>query len=182
MLANGSRPAQQCGRTRQSGHMLTIWLKGLLSRQFGRILGNAAGVALAVSLLSLLGVFLVTSERTMTARSVAAVPVDWQIQLAPAADAQVISEVVRQTVNVQRLQPVGYGDAAGFSAHTGGTVQTTGPGKVLGLAPSYRTNFPGQIRPLLGASGGVLLTQQTAANLHATTGDMIAIERTGLRA
>ena len=80
----------------------------------------------------------------------------------------------------RKLQPVGYGDAAGFVAHTGGTVQTTGPGKVLGIDPAYGADFPGQIRRLIGASEGVLLAQQTAANLHATVGDSIAIERAGL--
>ena len=37
-----------------------------------------------------------------------------------------------------------------------------------------------RFRPLIGASEGVLLAQQTAANLHATVGDSIAIERAGL--
>ena len=116
----------------------------------------------------------------MTARSIAAVPVDWQIQLAPGADPQAVIEALAQATGYRKLQPVGYGDAAGFVAHTGGTVQTTGPGKVLGIDPSYLADFPGQIRPLIGAAEGVLLAQQTAANLHATVGDSIAIERAGL--
>ena len=160
--------------------MLAIWLEGLLRRRPGLILGQAAGVALAVALLALLGAFLVMSSRSMTARSIAAVPVDWQIQLAPGADPKAVSEALAQAAGYRKLQPVGYGDAAGFVAHTGATVQTTGPGKVLGIGPSYGADFPGQIRPLIGASEGVLLAQQTAANLHATVGDRIAIERAGL--
>jgi putative ABC transport system permease protein len=160
--------------------MLAIWLEGLLRRRPGLILGQAAGVALAVALLALLGAFLVMSSRSMTARSIAAVPVDWQIQLAPGADPKAVSEALAQAAGYRKLQLVGYGDAAGFVAHTGATVQTTGPGKVLGVGPSYSADFPGQIRPLIGASEGVLLAQQTAANLHATVGDRIAIERAGL--
>ena len=35
-------------------------------------------------------------------------------------------------------EAVGYADVSGFSAETGGTVQTTGTGKVLGISPQYR--------------------------------------------
>lgn len=39
--------------------------------------------------------------------------------------------------------------------------------------------FPGEIRPLVGAATGVLLTQQTAANLHAAVGDTVTVDVTG---
>ena len=39
-----------------------------------------------------------------------------------------------------------------------------------GCPPDYATAFPGEIRPLVGARDGVLLAQQTAANLGATVG------------
>jgi putative ABC transport system permease protein len=160
--------------------MLAIWLNGLLRRRLGLILSAAAGVALAVALLALLGAFLVASGRSMTARSIAAVPVDWQIQLAAGADPNLVIDALGQAAAYRKLEPVGYADASGFTAHTGGTVQTTGPGKVLGIARSYQIDFPDQIRPLIGAGEGVLLAQQTAANLHATVGDSVAIERAGL--
>ena len=160
--------------------MLAIWLNGFLRRRLDLILGSAAGVALAVALLALLGAFLVTSGRSMTARSIAAVPVDWQIQLATGADAKFVIDALGQATAYRKIEPVGYADTAGFTARTGGTVQTTGPGKVLGVDRSYRTDFPEQIRSLIGAGEGVLLAQQTAANLHATVGDSIAIERAGL--
>ncbi len=51
---------------------------------------------------------------------------------------------------------------------------------VLGLPPAYRSVFPGEIRTLTGADSGVLLAQQTAANLHAAPGDTITIGRAGL--
>src|SRR5262252_7656688 len=151
--------------------MLAIWLNGFLRRRPDLILGSAAGVALSVALLALLGAFLVASARSMTARSIAALPVDWQVQLAPGADPTLVIDALAEAAPYRKLQPVAYGDAAGFTAHTGGTVQTTGPGKVLGVDAAYRTDFPGQIRPLVGAPEGVLLAQQTAANLHAALGD-----------
>ena len=40
--------------------------------------------------------------------------------------------------------------------------------------------FPAEIRTLVGADTGVLLAQQTAANLHAAPGDTITIGRAGL--
>ena len=51
---------------------------------------------------------------------------------------------------------------------------------MLGLPPGYTAAFPGEIRFLLGARSGVLLAQQTAANLHATVGTMISVGRQGL--
>ena len=41
---------------------------------------------------------------------------------------------------------------------------------VLGLPDGYRTAFPGELRTLTGADEGVLLAQQTAANLHVAPG------------
>ena len=46
----------------------------------------------------------------------------------------------------------------------------------------YAAAFPGELRPLTGAAQGVLLAQQTAANLHAGPGDAISIGRAGLPA
>ena len=51
---------------------------------------------------------------------------------------------------------------------------------MLGLPPDYRSTFPGEIRTLVGADTGVLLAQQTAANLHAAPGDTVTIGRAGL--
>ena len=62
----------------------------------------------------------------------------------------------------------------------GGASQTTGPGIVLGLPADYGHTFPGSIRPVAGAPDGVLLPQQTAANLHAAPGSVVHIGRPGL--
>ena len=69
----------------------------------------------------------------------------------------------------------------GLVARTGGTVQRTGPGKVLGMSPSYPHDFPGSVRLLAGSAHGPLLAQQTAANLQARPGDRVSVGRAGLR-
>src|SRR5256885_11173037 len=67
-------------------HVLVLtWLGGLLRRRTGRIIGQSAGVALAVLLLAALGTFFTASRATMTTQAVRAVPLDWQVQGAPGA-------------------------------------------------------------------------------------------------
>jgi len=48
--------------------------------------------------------------------------------------------------------------------------KTTGPAAVLGLPADYRTVFPRRDPRPGGAATGVLVAQQTAANLHARPG------------
>ena len=50
-----------------------------------------------------------------------------------------------------------------------------------GLPPGYARTFPGSLRVLAGSGSGVLLAQQTAANLHARPGDTVAVGRAGGR-
>ncbi|MFE2426175.1 FtsX-like permease family protein [Streptomyces sp. NPDC059373] len=157
--------------------MLRIWLAGLLRRRGGRLLGTALGVAMAVALLAALGGFLGSTRATMTAQSVRGVSVDWQVQVATGADARSVLNTVRHTSGTRAALPVGYADTSGLSATTGGTSQATGPGKVLGIPAGYRSAFPGEIRVLAGRADGVLLAQQTAANLHAAPGDTVTIGR-----
>ncbi|MCL6527727.1 MAG: ABC transporter permease [Thermaceae bacterium] len=159
--------------------MTLVWLSGLVTRRPLRVWGTALGVALTVSFLACLGAFITSSTATMTRRAVEGVPVDWQVLLAPSANLGAVAAGV-QTAGTKALEWVGYADVAGFSTHTGGTVQATGAGKVLGISSTYTSSFPQEIRPLVGSAQGVLLAQQTAANLHATVGDTITISRLGL--
>ncbi len=158
----------------------TLWLKGLLQRRPGRLLGAMVGVALTVALLASIGAFTVSSAASMTQRAIASVPVDWQIQLSPSTNTQAVIAAVGQSASYTALQPVGYADVAGFTSETNGTVQTTGTGKVLGISSQYHQNFPAQLRLLIGKLDGVLVAQQTAANLQVTIGDLVTIQRVGL--
>jgi putative ABC transport system permease protein len=138
------------------------------------------GVAVAVALLGSLGAFFASSKAHMTREAAAGVVVDWQVQLAPGADPAAAGRVIAAAPGVVRSLPVGYADTTGLTASAGGTVQTTGAGKVLGLPPGYQAAFPGEIRGLLGSGAGVLLAQQTAANLHAAVGTIVSVGRQGL--
>ncbi|WP_189382577.1 FtsX-like permease family protein [Streptosporangium nondiastaticum] len=160
--------------------MIGIWLAGLLRRRGGRLLGVAAGVAMAVALLAALGGFLAATRATMTEQSVRGVTVDWQVQTVSGADPRAVLATVRNTPGTRAALPVGYAGTSGLTATAGGTSQATGPGVVLGLPAGYGSVFPGELRVLAGRGDGVLLAQQTAANLHAGPGDTVAIGRAGL--
>jgi putative ABC transport system permease protein len=160
--------------------MTLTWLAGLLRRRSGRLLVVAVGIALAVALIAALGAFLTSSKATMASRAVRSVAVDWQVQVQPGAESAVAAKVSR-AVGVKAAETVHFASTSGFRATTGGTTQTTGPGVVLGLSPTYRTTFPNEVRQLSGSKAGVLVAQQTAANLHVRPGDVVTIARSGTR-
>ncbi len=160
--------------------MIELWLKGLVGARSGRLIAAIAGLALTVGLIGALGAFIVASSESMARRAVAGVPVDWQVLVASGAYPPTLIDAIGKATPYKALQTVGYADTAGFSAVTGGTSQTTGPGKVLGLEANYREIFPGQIRLDVGSWDGVLIAAQTAANLHVAPGDTVTIQRIGV--
>ncbi len=160
--------------------MIASWFLGLIKERNGRLMGSAAGIAVTVAMLASLGAFLAQSTASMTRRAVTSVPVDWQVQLAPGTTVQSVAAAIHQAASVSTLHEVGYAEVDGFEARTGGTVQTTGKGKVLGIDASYTRDYPQQFRALIGSLEGVLVAQQTAANLHVTVGDSVTIHRPAL--
>jgi putative ABC transport system permease protein len=138
------------------------------------------GVGLTVAITASLGAFFAASRARMTELASKGIPVDWQVLLTPGTNVTHAEHVVTTSGGVETTGVVGYARASGFKARTGATVQTTGPGKVLGLPSGYASAFPGEIRDLVGATSGVLVAQQTAANLHAVPGTSILVERPGL--
>src|SRR5262249_26127455 len=146
-----------------------------------RLTGSVLGVAMTVALLGSLGVFFAASKAQMTKQAAAGVVVDWQGQLAPGADMGRAGRVIAAAPGGGGGPPVGHARTTGLTAAAGGSTQITGPGQVLGLPPGYSAAFPGEIRHLVGARSGVLLAQQTAANLHASIGTVVTIGRQGLR-
>jgi putative ABC transport system permease protein len=158
--------------------MVTLtWLRGLLAHRRTRLVSTALGVAVGVALLASIGTFLSASTSKMTARASAGVPVDWQVQATKGADTAKLLSQVRHFAGVTAATPVGIADTTGLQATTAGSTQQTGPGKVVGLPPGYAATFPGELRTLTGRGDGVLLAQQTAANLHAKPGDTVTIGR-----
>lgn len=160
--------------------MITSWFLGLIKERNGRLVGSAAGIAVTVAMLAALGAFLAQSTASMTQRAITDVPVDWQVLLVPGTTVQFVSAAIKQAAEVSSLHEVGYAEVDGFEAHTGGTVQTTGKGKVVGIDATYIHDYPKQFRALLGSLDGVLVAQQTAANLHVAVGDSVVIQRPAL--
>src|ERR1700730_3940437 len=159
--------------------MIRLWLKGIFTAHPGRLAAAVVGLALPVALLGSLGAFVVASSESMARRAVANLPVDWQALLLPGADPATVTDAIGKAARYEALQSVGYADTEGFSATAGGTSQTTGPGKVLGLEADYRQLFPGQIQLDLGSWDGVLIATQTAANLHFAPGETVTIHLVG---
>ncbi|MFF2476259.1 FtsX-like permease family protein [Streptomyces sp. NPDC058066] len=159
--------------------MIISWTGGLARHRTGRLVAAMAGIALAVALVAALGSFLTASKATMTQRAVRSVAVAWQVEVQPGADPNAVVSLVRKTPGTRAALRVGFARTTGFTARVQGSTQTTGPGMVLGLPAGYRALFPDAIRPLSGASTGVLLAQQTASNLHAAPGDTVGVQLPG---
>src|SRR5207302_766785 len=127
-----------------------------------------------------LGSFLAASKATMTTRSIDRVAVDWQVAAASGADRAAVLRTVDADPRVATALPVDLGTAAGLQHVAADTTSSTGAAQVLGLPPAYAATFPAQLRYLTGRQDGVLLFQQTAANLRAAPGDQITLGRAGL--
>ncbi len=160
--------------------MTFIWLSGLLKRRAGRLLATALGIAIAVALVASLGAFFTASRATMTQRAVQSVAVDWQVEVQPQGDPAMVLQAARAAPGSAAALAVGFASTTGLRATTAGTTQSTGPGAVLGIPPTYTSAFPTAFRLLTGSSSGVMVAQQTAANLHVEPGDTIRIGRAGM--
>jgi putative ABC transport system permease protein len=159
--------------------LVFLWVDGLVRRRWVRLGGMTVCVALAVALFASLGAFITFSNARMTQQAISGVPVDWQVELAPGTNVAAATKTILTAENVQMLREVGFANVRGITATTGATVQTTGAGKAVGLPADYASRFPGEIRYLTGAKSGVLLAQQTAANLHVAVGDPVSMQLPG---
>lgn len=155
---------------------MLMWIEGLWRNRLAEQLAVAGGIALAVALLSALGVFFASSSSTMTARAVATVSPDWQLQMAEGSDADSLVETLKANRNVMDMSVVGYANLRGLTSFSGETEQTTGQAVAVGIETGYLAKFPEQFRILQGATTGIMLAQQTAANLHARLGDAISLQ------
>ncbi|MFJ8582904.1 FtsX-like permease family protein [Micromonospora sp. NPDC093277] len=160
--------------------MTRLWLTAMLRRRAAQLLAVAAGVTVAVALLAALGSFVTAAKATMTARATRTVAVDWQVETQPGADPAAVLAASAAAPGVVTALPVGFATLPSLSAKDGTATQTTGQAIVLGLPDGYRDAFPGELRTLAGADTGVLVAQQTAANLHAVPGSLVTLTRPGL--
>ncbi|MFI5828497.1 ABC transporter permease [Streptomyces sp. NPDC051578] len=160
--------------------MIGSWVRGLLLHRTGRLAATATGIALAVALVAALGSFLTASKSTMTERAVRSVAVDWQAEIQPGADTRAVVAAIRSDPGVRTSETVGMVRSTGLQTTTAGSTQNTGPGVVLGLPDGHLRAFSGTVRVLAGTGRGVLLAQQTAANLHAAPGDTVIVHMPGI--
>ncbi|MGO4691200.1 FtsX-like permease family protein [Glaciibacter sp. 2TAF33] len=156
-----------------------MWLQGLLTRRAGVLIATTAGVAIAVALLASLGSFLGAAQSSMTVRAASGVAVDWQVLAAGGTDPAALAAQVAAASGVTKALRVEFAQTSGLSAFTGNSTQTTGPGVVLGIPAGYAAAFPGEVRFLAGSRDGVLIAQQTAANLHVAPGDSVSVALAG---
>jgi putative ABC transport system permease protein len=156
-----------------------MWLHGLLTRRAGVLIATTVGVAIAVALLASLGSFLGAAQSSMTVRAASGVAVDWQVQATAGTDPTALDAKVAAAPGVTKALPVEFAQTSGLSAFTGNSTQTTGPGVVLGIPAGYAKAFPGEVRFLAGSRDGVLIAQQTAANLHVAPGDSVSVALAG---
>jgi putative ABC transport system permease protein len=159
--------------------LLMTWLRGLVAHRSTRMLATALGVGVGVALLASIGTFLSSTTAQMTTRATQRVAVDWQVETQRGGDPAAVLRRVSGLPGVRQALPVGFADSPGLLATADGSTQRTGAAQVLGIPDGYGRAFPGQLRLLSGSPTGVLLAQQTAANLHARPGDSVAIERPG---
>lgn len=153
------------------------WTLGLTRRSGVAVGGAALALALAVAFVASLVSFVGTSRADLTTRAAARVPVDWQVQLTAQGDPAAVAAAVAGLPDLRTQQPVAYAPVPALSATGPGGTRTTGQAQVVSLPPGYARAFPGEIRPLVGADRGVLLAQQTAANLAVTPGDTFSVRR-----
>ena len=135
----------------------------------------ALAVALTVALLAALGSFVTQTGSRLTQRAAARVPVDWQVQVAPGADASAALAALRTVPGLLGARTVDYARVSGLQSTSSSGTRTTGSAYIVSIPSDYATFAPSEIRPLVGSGTGVLLQQQTAANLAATVGSTVSV-------
>ena len=156
------------------------WVVGQLRRRPGRMVATATGVAVAVALVGSLAAFVANAKATMTGRSIDNVAVDWQVQATGSTNGAQLERAVTADHDVVDALPVEFARVAGFASRSAAGSHTTGAGILLGFPDHYRSAFPGVLRGLVGRTEGVLVAQQTAANLGVGPGDTVRVDRSPL--
>jgi len=151
------------------------WIWATLRRRGGEAAAAALAVALLVSYVGAVGEFVAATRAGLSERAAARVPVDWQVQVTASGDPRAVSDAVRAVPGVTGVREVDMAIVPGLQHTAGGSTHTTAKSYFVSLPDDYVSFAPAELRPLLGAQHGVLLQQQTAANLAATVGDRVAV-------
>jgi len=139
----------------------------------------AIAVALTVAFLASLGSFVSQTGSKLTLRAAARVPVDWQVQVTPGSDPTSAQKALAGVPGLVGFRPVDYAKIPGLKSISAAGTRTTGAAYVVSLPADYATFAPSQIRPLVGASTGIVLQQQTASSLAAAPGATVTILGSG---
>jgi putative ABC transport system permease protein len=151
------------------------WLRGLVRRRPVELLAAALSIAIAVAFIASIGTFATANRASLARQAAARVPVDWQVQVTPQANEDSVARILRNTPDVRQMLVVRYAKVTGFQSQSGSGTRATGSGYVVSLPAGYGRAAPTELRYLLGAREGVLLLQQTAANLAASLGSVVTI-------
>ncbi|MDX6206014.1 MAG: putative transport system permease protein [Frankiales bacterium] len=154
-----------------------------LRRRGAETAAAAVAVAMTVALLAALGSFVAQTGSRLTLLAAARVPVDWQVQVAPGGDEAAALAALKGVPGLVGARTVDYAKVAGLQSTSDTGTRTTGAAYVVSIPADYGTFAPSELRPLLGSTSGVLLQQQTAANLAATAGSTVTVlgSRTGAK-
>jgi putative ABC transport system permease protein len=155
------------------------YLLGALRHRRSESAAAAVAIALVVAFLASLGSFVAASRAQLTVRAVGSVPVDWQVQIAPGASAAAAAKALAAVPGLVGQREVDYARVPGLRSASPSGTRTTGAAYVVSLPPDYASFAPREIRPLVGAPTGVLLQQQTAANLAAGPGATVEVVGAG---
>ena len=149
------------------------WSSGLVRRRPWILIGLAASVALSVAFVSALGSFAAASQSSLTSRATRSVAVDWQVQVTAQGTPSSVAQSLHAVPGVRAILPVSYARISGLTNSSGATTRTTGSATIVTVPSDYVVKAPREIRYLVGAHSGVLLQQQSAANLGAGPGSAI---------
>ena len=139
----------------------------------------AIAVALTVAFLASLGSFVSQTGSTLTLRAAGRVPVDWQVQVTPGSDPATARKALAGVPGLVGFRPVDYAKIPGLQSISAAGTRTTGAAYIVSLPTDYATFAPSQIRPLVGASTGDVLQQQTASSLAAAPGATVTVLGSG---
>ena len=151
------------------------WIVGLWRRRLWFMVAASLSIAVTIAFTAALGSFVSASRATLTERASQTIAVDWQVQVTPQGSPALVAQALQGVHGLQHVVPVSYAKVGALSASKAGSIRTTGNAIVVALPSSYTTAFPKQLRFLVGHQAGVLLAQQTAANLGAAPGSIVTI-------
>lgn len=152
----------------------------LVIREPQRSLAALVGVAIASALITSVLLFGTASGATVTRRALADLPVDAQVVLSPAADANGVLAILKADPTVRTVSAFELAHFESAATSRSGTATQTSVGVLVGVDASYAATT-GLFAPSSGsiAPGEIAISRDLASNLGAVPGDSIAFALPG---